>query len=627
MATWSYDGAAHVSVTFASTPGVMYRLACGDPDSSFGDVTAAGASTTIDVTDVGGMAATELFDAYVFDRTNSLYVAADQFLFGTTGEGTPVPNVSYDGANSLTVDVPTTAGRSYSVIADWVASLITDSFTGDGTVMSRALDLSGHGLAGGDKIRVTAADNSDPGAAGYSVGLGYIAVYGSSSSVSGSGTWPGSGGGGGGGGGGSDDGGLVQIAFASTALDDTPDWVGVDAHVVSWSVDRGRQSELEQIEAGTATVLLRDATGLLDDLNTLSSLAGQLRPRKQIRIQEIDPRDGSTLVTQFTGYIEDWDYTEDVAEAQLEITLTCVDAFGAVFAKSEVVPDSTGQSSFAQQQVDDAQRARLADAGWPSSKEVIATGNVYVKPVIYQAGTDILTTLHDCHDAEFKGVAIAFMSKTGDYTFHGRKIRFDPAAYPTFVHTYTAADGPRQVGNNSWGKISDIGWGDAEDKIINACLVTPEGIDEADVAGQLATDPTSIGALGVMQQSFTGILCNGNVNTGNTDLDECLLVAQYYVDNFTTPLPQIAKLVFIGRDPADPTEDGTWDIILNVELGDLISVVTVDAGGGGFNAGHFVEHISQTSEQGNGNFTKRRLELVLSPQALYDTNPFSGTDT
>jgi hypothetical protein len=419
--------------------------------------------------------------------------------------------------------------------------------------------------------------------------------------------------------------GLVNLALFSDTLDDTPTWVGVDGNVISWSVDRGRTFETDETQTGVAEVTLVDAAGLFDVLNGLSPNAGHIKPLRQIQIKEVNPVTSAT-VTQFTGFIEDWDYTVDEAERQLTIVLSCVDGFD-ILANAEVVPNETGAAVYARQQVDDAQRARLADAGWPSAKTDIFTGNVYVKPVIYQAGTDILTTLSECVKAEFPGVANHFMSKTGDYTFHGRKARFNPSD-PTYnIATWLCGDKAGQAGHSSWGKIAELAWRNAKDKIVNACIALPEGVAAADVAGQLFIDSASIAEFGVRSLKYDGLLNDGNVNTGGTDLEDTLLIAKYYVDNFAQPLPQIVRLTFQSVDPADATNAGTWAILCGVEIGDLISLVTVNPGGGGFNADFFVEGVHQRAEVGNSRFAKRTLTLDVSPRALYDTNPFPGTDT
>lgn len=434
----------------------------------------------------------------------------------------------------------------------------------------------------------------------------------------------------------------VSVAFGSTTLSASPAWESVDGHVTGWTVDRGRQFELDQTQAGTATVTLVDATGLLDVLNALSAYNGELTPLKQIRIQEDNPDDGLTY-THFTGFIEDWDYTVDIAEAQLTITLSCVDAFD-ILSNTEVVPDATGQASYARQQVDDAMRARLADAGWDALLTNVFTGNVYVKPVVYQAGTDILTTLQDCADSEFPGVGNIFISSSGIYAFRGRKARFDPSGYipGDGVRTsskpmleWDAGDVPGRVGKTGWAKIASIGWANHKDKIINAALMLPEGVLPQDVAGQLYTDSGSIAALGTRAFKQDGLLCDGNVNSGTTDLQECLLFGKYLVMNYKTPLPQISNLVFQTPDPdaADAETVATRKLMCGVEISDLINLVTVDPGGGGFNAGYFVEGVHQTAELGNGGkVLKRTCTLDVSPQALYPAygdpgNPFAATDT
>jgi hypothetical protein len=74
-------------------------------------------------------------------------------------------------------------------------------------------------------------------------------------------------------------------------------WIDVTADVRSASVDRGRNNDLEKVDAGTATIVLDNRTRKYDPLNQSSvywdSTAGAtlLKPRRQVKISGVYPND------------------------------------------------------------------------------------------------------------------------------------------------------------------------------------------------------------------------------------------------------------------------------------------------------------------------------------------------
>jgi hypothetical protein len=118
----------------------------------------------------------------------------------------------------------------------------------------------------------------------------------------------------------------VEVAFTATPFATSPTWTDVSAWVKKVSTKRGRNNEVGQVEAGTATVLLDNADGRFSPrrASSPSPYAGNIVPRRQVRISAAD---GATTHRLFTGYTERWSITHpgggDYAESQLE----CVDAF------------------------------------------------------------------------------------------------------------------------------------------------------------------------------------------------------------------------------------------------------------------------------------------------------------
>lgn len=428
----------------------------------------------------------------------------------------------------------------------------------------------------------------------------------------------------------------VCIALVDDTLDLDQTWTNIDAYVAGWSTRRGRQFERDKNQTGTATITLRDTTGRFDVTNLLSPINLELLVLKQVRIAPVSPVTGDPTIV-FSGYVEGYDQTIDTAEKMVTTTITLVDG-SDILANTEVVPDSSGQANYdAAANPRDRMLAALGDAGWktspaPAGLTDIFTGNVYVKGQAYQAGTDILRVCQDAADAEFPGVSNFLMSKLGYVTFRGRQARFRPYVAQYGVGKWHVGDRIAWLADPTIARISQIGWSLDKTHLVNSCLATPMGIPKGLVAGQLKTAPASITSYGTRVLTLPNLLTDGGIADGLNDRDEVALFGQYYVDNYAIPTPRISKLVFTSQDPTHSVNDATWAFMLGVEIGDLLYPTATFPGGGGFvgagfvdhdiKDGFFVEGIRNEVTHGNGTFPQWAMTLDVSPQALYDTNPF-----
>src|SRR5262245_24711908 len=126
--------------------------------------------------------------------------------------------------------------------------------------------------------------------------------------------------------------GRFQIAFDADTLDWSPAWTTIDttpALVASYSIDRGRQVELDRTDAGTATVVIRDRDGVLDPTNATSPYFGQIEPLKQARLRRWNPM-AAEWQTRFRGFIESIDYDFNPSQLVNELTVTLIDIFEIV---------------------------------------------------------------------------------------------------------------------------------------------------------------------------------------------------------------------------------------------------------------------------------------------------------
>ena len=91
---------------------------------------------------------------------------------------------------------------------------------------------------------------------------------------------------------------VCKIAFTSNAFATLPSWTDVSADLISISVRRGRQWEMNRIEAGTAVITLKNFAG------TYWPGAANIVPMKRVWLYITDGV--STTSNVYTGYVEEW---------------------------------------------------------------------------------------------------------------------------------------------------------------------------------------------------------------------------------------------------------------------------------------------------------------------------------
>lgn len=83
----------------------------------------------------------------------------------------------------------------------------------------------------------------------------------------------------------------------------TPSWVAVTGWR-SVQTDRGRQNELDEIQAGTASIVLDNRTRRFDPLYAAGPNYGNVLPMKRFRIRAAY---SATTYDEFQGFVESWD--------------------------------------------------------------------------------------------------------------------------------------------------------------------------------------------------------------------------------------------------------------------------------------------------------------------------------
>lgn len=127
---------------------------------------------------------------------------------------------------------------------------------------------------------------------------------------------------------------IVEVAFTDGPYEPYPTWTAVTSYVREITVRRGRASEVENFEAGTATLVLDNRDRRFDPFYTSGPYYGNLLPRRQIRIRATN---NSTTYDVFRGYVEGWPVTLTDAGYDSTVTVQAYDTLGLL--ADEELPD------------------------------------------------------------------------------------------------------------------------------------------------------------------------------------------------------------------------------------------------------------------------------------------------
>ncbi len=247
-------------------------------------------------------------------------------------------------------------------------------------------------------------------------------------------------------------------------------WTNVSTSVRSFEIaGAARQYELNQMESGTTSLLLKDENRSFDPANTSSTYWPNVIPLRKMRGRTTYQ---GTLYDLFYTYIERWPPQNAVLGYQ-EIGITSVDGFDALALAEVSGPLEVGYSG--------AQINALLDkALWPKTQRALDQGQ-YVMAGQVLAGTSALGAIQEIADSE-RG--IFFVDQAGVATFHDSAHRGSftrsTTSQVTFTDSHTATEIFYQDLKPSFDK----------DKIINEWTVSPDSSVFA-AAAQRLSDPTS----------------------------------------------------------------------------------------------------------------------------------------
>lgn len=130
----------------------------------------------------------------------------------------------------------------------------------------------------------------------------------------------------------------VYIAFDDGPYTASPVWTEVTQYVRGFTTHRGRSSDFDQFDTGTAQITLSNRDRRFDPFYTSGPYFGKLLPRRQVRV--VGQIGGSTYEV-FRGFIAGWPVTWSEAGYDSTVTVQCFDALG-LMANEQVPTDWLG---------------------------------------------------------------------------------------------------------------------------------------------------------------------------------------------------------------------------------------------------------------------------------------------
>jgi len=194
--------------------------------------------------------------------------------------------------------------------------------------------------------------------------------------------------------------------------------VDLTDQVLSISITRGRNRELEQYNAGTASVRFKDPQRILDPLNASSPYYPYVGPRQPIQIY-------ANGIAIYTGFVTDWELDYDFVVAGDVNTASCSDAFTVLANQNMNEWTPTAQLTGARVEAV-LNRPEVTYQG----PYVIKTGSSTLGAFLVSAGTNVLNYLQLVSASEQGNL---FIASDGTLTFTGR-------AYNPVVSELTFAD-------------------------------------------------------------------------------------------------------------------------------------------------------------------------------------------
>lgn len=336
----------------------------------------------------------------------------------------------------------------------------------------------------------------------------------------------------------------IEISFGSYPFTDLTigTWSDVSPYVLldenvgggPITIARGRQSELDRIEAGTCSFILRNGDGRFTPGDP-GGPYGEVKLCRRVRVSAVWL--GQTYPL-YTGYTETWTPLGQSATWGI-VRVECVDAFGLIARQKVTTSISAGAANT-------AISAILNAVSFPSNRYLTGIGTV---AAVDYTNANALSTMQDIAAVED---GTFYVEDDGYITLHSRYYRLQVQSSPFRTFTDSSGAGSPYLS-------ADITY---DDKFLYNNVIVTSGTTGNQ---QVATDGWSI--LDYRQRD----LDKGTLPIGDTD---AIALAQWLLYHYNVPSRRVNAIVTSGD-----LDNTMWPDLCNRVMDERVRVRQYDGGG------------------------------------------------
>jgi len=298
--------------------------------------------------------------------------------------------------------------------------------------------------------------------------------------------------------------------------------------VQSVAIQRGKNRQLDQFDSGLANIVFNNNDRTFDPEYALSPYAGQIIPKRQIRIS-------SGGIVQFFGLVDDWNLTYS-PNGDSTASAACSDATSSFATQTIATRTNLVQKS--------GERINaildLPEINWPSTLRDVDTGLMTLGADTIADNTNALTYLRLVERSE---PGAFFIGKSGNVIFRDR------IAAPTSNGITLSDDG---TGIKYQSLKVQYGSELLANEIVVSSVITTTEVTALDLA--------SIDEYGIFNLTRTGLLINND-----SDLSD---LADFYAQKYAQPEYRFES-VEILLDELSLSQQAD---LLGLEIGDVVEI-------------------------------------------------------
>jgi len=298
--------------------------------------------------------------------------------------------------------------------------------------------------------------------------------------------------------------------------------------VQSVAIQRGKNRQLDQFDSGLANIVFNNNDRTFDPEYALSPYAGQIVPKRQVRIS-------SGGIVQFVGLVDDWNLTYQ-PNGDSTAAAACSDATSSFATQTLATRTNSVQKSG--ERINEI--LSLPEINWPVDLRDVDTGEMTLGADTIADNTNALTYLRLVERSE---PGAFFIGKSGNVIFRDR------IAAPTSQGVTLADDG-------TGIKYQSLKVQYGSELLANEIVVSSE-ISSYEVT---TLDLESIDTYGIFNLTRTGLLINAN-----GDVDE---LAEFYANKYSQPEYRFESVEVL----LDELTDQEQSDLLGLEIGDVVEI-------------------------------------------------------